>query len=331
MKHFFGSIALALSALVVAGGAQAQTAYDLRAMNLFGNIPANAGSLNPYQNLNDRFNNGNPSVGPEFTNGVSGTAAYTAFGTPQAGAEMLGPAGDFFGLSFGVGRMRFQQSDAAPSPSNLDAPGVINVRESLTLNNPSSASLLTKAQSFEIGNFWNFVIPDLGSTYGLRLSDNPNPGLTPGVSFNDLIDLNLVSSSTTGAPVVRLRRLSYDGTSLSQPEAYFLTVAGALIPGKSLTDIAIIGFQLDYSAATGNLTAVFNLTDANGNDIAKHDASSKFSQSPSIFNGEAFTFAIASAGWNAALAVPEPASWALMLMGVAGLAVFTRRRGRGRH
>ncbi len=170
-------------------------------MNLFSNVPPNTGNIDPYRTLNDQFNNGDPAAGPAFTNG-GGTATYTPFGTPQASAEMLGAASDFFGMTCGVGRMPFQQSDAALSPSNLDAAGVINVRE------------------------------------------------------------------------------------VSQPEAYVLSVACALISGKTLADVAIIGLQFNYSAATGNLAASFNLVDFNGNEIAKTDASSRFRQSLGIFNGE---------------------------------------------
>ena len=317
------ALATAFSAFYLLGVAQAQTSYDLRALTVANGLAFGQGATDETTRLRDFFNNGSPLVGPAYINGVTGTAAYAAFGSPSIGAELSGPAGDFFGTQLGAGRMRFQLADAAASPSNLDAAGTVTMRESLFLTNPATP-LLTKSQTWEVEAYWNYALPDVGSVYGLRISDNPLSVITQGTPFNDQIDFRLVRNGST--PVVSLRRQVWDGAgTLSVQDPTFYNLADALFSGRTIADIAVIGFRLHYNAATGNdpggLIAGLDLIDAAGVDVGYIN----YAPILSIFNGEEIARALPTAYWTVS-AVPEPSTWLMSLVGFGALIWRVRRR-----
>ncbi len=302
--------------------AHAQQAYDLRLFNVAVDFPccsaqAAAGTFE------DLFNNGNPLQGGLYGGNLAGSGSYSAVNNGfSPGAELSGPAPDPAGVVYGAGRLRLSLADATPSPSTLDAPGTVSMSNRLALDNPGPGSLLHRGQSFEVALTWNFTTPDAGSSYGLRLNDNTALTITPGTPFNDLIDLRVVRGGA-GQPVVNLRRLSYDGATLSAAETISQNVALALLPGHTLADVTYIELVLHYDTAVGALPFLrpsYTLVDGTLATIGQ----GSFAQQPTLFNGEDFTRA--SAGVSYAVAVPEPASAVLLLAGLLALGTLRRRR-----
>lgn len=319
-----GAMALLAAGIVAVAPAQA---YDLRALTVstgmaFGQPPGPAD-----ERYTDLFNNGNPLVGPAYVNGVAGSGSYLTYGTPAAGAELGGADTDWFGQNLGVGRLRFQQADAAPAPSNLDAPGTLNLRESLILG-PPATPLLIQSQQWEAEAYWNYALPTAGSSYGIRISDNPRTVNTAGLPYNDLIDLRLVRGNV-GTPVVSLRRLTWDGSVLSVAQSFSYQLTTALATGKTLADVAAIGFRLHYNAPivgdSGGLVAGLDLLGTAGEEVGYIN----YAPVLEIFRGETATNLLANANWNTAAPVPEPATWALWLAGVAAVGLRQRRRRQG--
>ena len=315
------SIGVALAA-AVSFGAQAQQAYDLRALNVaVGFVPGPP--TNPLITFDDRFNNGNPLAGGTYTGSIIGTGTYStlANGLPLS-AELSGPDTDFFGVTYGVGRMRFRLADATPNPSNLDPLGTATRSSRLILNNPTTTSLLNFGQSFEVSTFWNYTIPDSGSFYGIRVSDNPGSG----AAFNDLIDLRVVRGSS-GQAAVNLRRLTSDGSQLTGSALFSQNVSAGLFAGHALAEVRLIELRLHYNALGASnpkvLRPAFRLVDGGGNDIGLLEFAA-LGQLPTIFNGETWTSMQATANWT--LAVPEPGTWVLMAAGLTTLLLRQRRR-----
>jgi hypothetical protein len=319
------TLALALPASMAA---QAVQSYDLRVFAAAVDFPC----CNPEAaaiKSNDFFNNGNPLAGPVYT-GVAGSVSYSAVNAGfSAGSELTGADSDNFG-AVGVGRLRFSAADATPTPSNLDAAGTASYSNRILLNSPSSGSLLNRNQSFEVATYWNFVTPDAGTTYGIRLSDNPLASVVvgSGPAFNDLIDLRVVRGNV-GQPLVQLRRLAYDGNLLSVAQNFTLDPATVLLAGHTLADVKVISLQLHYNAGSSStvgglpyLLPTFYLIDAPNSTIG----TGNFSQQLTLFNGEDFTQVSANTGFT--VAVPEPATAASLLGGLLALGLLRQRQRR---
>lgn len=319
-SKFWGAAALLAAGVAAMAPAQA---YDLRALTISTGMPFGQPPATTDERYTDFFNNGNPLVGPSYVNGVTGSGSYLTYGTPAVGAELGGADSDWFGQHLGVGRLRFQQADAAPSPSNLDAPGTVNMRESLILK-PPATPLLIQSQQWEAEAYWNYALPTAGSSYGIRISDNQRTVNTAGMPYDDLIDLRLVRGNA-GTPVVSLRRLTWDGSVLSVAQSFSYQLSNALAAGKSLADVAAIGFRLHYNAPipgdSGGIVAGLDLLGAAGEDVGYIN----YAPVLEIFHGETVTTLLANANWNTAAPVPEPATWALWLAG-AGTWLLRRRR-----
>ena len=319
---------LLTGALLLTGAVQAQQAYDLRILNVAVNFPC----CNPEAaaiHVTDKFNNGAPLTGPVYdtTTGLTGNMAYSALGTGfSAGSELNGAAADLPRTGFGVGGLRFSVADAMPTPSALDAAGTQGLSNRLTLNNPGAGSLLNTAQSFEVTTGWNFTTPDAGTSYGIRLSDNPFLVATPGTAFNDVIDLRVVRNNA-GQAVVSLRRLAYDGNVLSAPESYRQLASSALTAGHTLAEVKFMELSLHDNTGIGaqpDLLANDDLSNVSLNTIG----TGSFTQQLTLFNGEDVTRVAASAGFTQA--VPEPTSLLLMLGGLVLLGGASVRRQRQR-
>lgn len=315
-------LALFSALLSLAGAAVAQQSYDLRVFTTRVGFPCCDSDVAAIQST-DLFNNGNPLAGPAWV-GAPGTVSYT----PQnagfsPGSELSGPDSDFYGNTYGVGRLRLSVADATPVASNLDAPGTVTLANRIRLDSPGLGPLLNRGQSFEVATYWNFTTPDAGSSYGIRLTDNPVLAAVPGSpAFNDLIDLRVVRNSA-GQPLVQLRRLVWDGNLFTIPEVYAQDIAAALFAGHTLGDVAVIELNQHYNTGIGAspyLLTMFNLNDASGNQIGHY----QFGQNLTIFNGEDFSRVVAGA--NFTVPVPEPATGLMLLGGLAVLGAARRRR-----
>ena len=319
-------VATALLLPCLGGHATAQTAYDLRALSFdIGFAVVDNHQVNPTASYQDKFANGNPLTGGQYTNAVTPSPLYNVRNSGfSPGAEA--PVNDFFGQNFGVGRLRFSLADAVAVPNNLDLPGAVTMVNRITLRDPAAGAFATSAQSLSADAAFMFVTPDAGSYYGLRLSDAA--GTSP---YNDQIDLRIVRNAS-GAAALNLRRISSidGGTTLVNTGLGSAAVASFLNAGKSLSDIALIAFEMSYLPPAqngGGLRAGADLIDSFDNVIGHYDFfdASGGSIYPQIFHGETFTHVSAGANWTVT-AVPEPGTWGLMFGGLGALAFVVRRR-----
>ena len=195
-----------LSAMALAAHAD-PTSAELRVMGVdVQSPPPPAGSARYYEGR-DFFNNGNPLNGMVYTYPATGaqlTGGYLPSTFPPD-SELSGPAPDFLGTTFGAGGLSFRFQDATDSNTNLTPPGydakAINLRLKFLDPRPpdsvpgaSFEGLLFKASSFETITAWNFLIPDAGAAYGLRIDG----GTAADGSFQDrLVTTRGVIFSTT--------------------------------------------------------------------------------------------------------------------------------------
>jgi hypothetical protein len=316
-----------VSLLWLAGPAQAQTSYDLRAFSVdIGFTVANDHQVNPTARFEDNFANLDPLTGGQYFNRTTPSPLYTLRNNGFSPGSESSP-GDFFQQQFDIGRLRFALADAVASPSVLDAPGTVAMSNRITLRDPIQGSFMTSANSFSVDSAFMFVTPDVGSYYGIRISD----ATAVNGAFNDQIDLR-VTNNGAGAPVLNLRRLaSAGGLDLVSTGLGSASISSFLMPGKTLADVAAIAFEMSYVPGPGNgVRAGAELVDATGEGIGLFDffAASGGTIYPQVFHGEEFTHAAAGATWTVA-SVPEPQTWGLMLGGLAALGAVARRRRPG--
>jgi hypothetical protein len=320
--------AVAVVSLVwLAGSAQAQTSYDLREFSVdIGFTVANDHQVNPTARFEDRFANLDPLTGGQYINKTTPAPIYTLRNNGFSPGSESSP-GDLLQQQFGVGRLRFALADAVASPSILDAPGQVAMANRITLRDPTEGTFMTSASSFSVDSAFMFRTPDVGSYYGIRISD----GTAVGGAFNDLIDLR-VTNNGAGAPILNLRRLtSAGGLDLAATGLGSAAISSFLMPGKTFADVVAIVFELSYVPGAANgVRAGAELIDATGEGIGLYDffAASGGAIYPLIFHGEDFTHASAGATWTAT-SVPEPETWGLLLGGLAAVGAAARRRRHG--
>ena len=236
-----------VSFLWLAGPAQAQTSYDLREFSVdIGFTVANDHQVNPTARFEDQFANLDPLTGGQYINKTTPAPIYTLRNNGFSPGSESSP-GDFLQQQFGVGRLRFALADAVASPSVLDAPGTVAMANRITLRDPTEGTFMTSASSFSVDSAFMFVTPDVGSYYGIRISD----GTAVGGAFNDLIDLR-VTNNGAGAAFLNLRRLtSAGGLDLVSTGLGSVAISSFLMPGKTFSDIVAIAFEMSYVPGVG--------------------------------------------------------------------------------
>ena len=304
----------------------AQTSYDLREFSVDIGFQIDGDhQVNPTARFEDRFANLDPLTGGQYTNRTTPSPIYTLRNNGFSPGSESSP-GDLLQQQFGVGRLRFALADAVPAPSVLDAPDTAVLANRITLRDPTEGTFMTSASSFSVDGAFMFVTPDVGSYYGIRISDST----AVGGAYNDLIDLRVMNNGA-GSPILNLRRLaSAGGLDLVSTGLGSASISSFLMPGKTFSDIVAIAFEMSYVPGVGfanGVRAGAELIDATGEGIGLYDffAASNGTIYPQIFHGEDFTHAVAGATWTVT-SVPEPETWGLMLGGLAALGAVARRR-----
>jgi hypothetical protein len=321
-----GRLALAavLAASSVAAGAEPGT-FEQRNFWMEGTFPWGAGFTGE-----DLFTNGDPYSGityerPGFPSTPGGY--YPSTFTP--GAERTGPATDFLGTQFGLGGLKFRYGDATDATSNLTPPGY-TARGLSTSPQPVPGTLLgvlSRDGRFDMDSAWNFTVPKAGESIVFGI------GGTGGPDYIDRLQLRFGSDFLTGQPGFRFEQQSRSGSTLTR------TVLGSV----ALEDVYSHWSEADYldlelyrdapTPGTPNpgVHAWVGLFDAVYDPVTK-DAKLLASYT---FDAQGLTFLTPgdagrfSGVFNTAVwltPVPEPGTWALMVIGLGVLGYSAYRR-----
>jgi hypothetical protein len=292
-----GWLAVATTLIGAAAPAAAYTNFRLDELRVeWANAATNVGYL-------DGFDNGDPLVGGTFTNRLTGgTSTGSNFVTtrsgqpPQAGSESGGklrvawsdmPDSTFGGAVVGRSLNYFLGTSTQYSPgADLQNRG------------------LWKGNDFAVEAVWDLTVPLAGDAARLRLWD-----AFDSHASNDLLDLNLL---TIGGDLhVRSRRLFI---LPGQTDELTLVNVSSLVG-----DANQVGLTFRHLAGEDFVTAglIFyrDGVSRGGYDIGNL----------SLFNGEEWT-RVSFGTFAATAPIPEPQTYALMLLGLAAVGVAARRR-----
>lgn len=322
-------LALLVFASLVTGAAQA-TSFDLRAIQAFRNWVGQADPETAAQGYSDLFNNASLTTGAAYTGGLTTPAAlYTVIGGSAPVEVTPGDLTTQPPESLPVGRVRFDQANAAaPVLTQINGTTYSNQSYRLNLTNPTQGAFFSSSQTQFMGEaYFGFVAPAADERYGARFSDAT--GVT-GSSFNDIITLDVVHMND-GAPGVQMRRLSGTSTNLTTSGVQTVAVSSFLVGGTTLADVNLINLRLFWepngtgiNAVTGRVELIKVQNGVSINTVGSITLGNTFE----IFRGESFTNFQVGANWSPLAAIPEPASWALMLTGVLALGAGLQRRRR---
>jgi PEP-CTERM motif len=182
----------------------------------------------------------------------------------------------------------------------------------IALMGPASATEYLTNGGFETGDFSGWDLVDLPNAVDdIVASDNPLLGLHYGAQSGDWY---LVNSTLD---------FSMLSQTFTDTQGQLLTVSGWTIgdehtPG-GLGEISYFfnGVLLGSPTVTGTWTqATFSVT-ATGSDTFEID----FEDVPSLMGLDSFS--VSSGGLSSTRDVPEPSTWAMMLIGLIGLGLFT--------
>jgi PEP-CTERM motif len=318
-KHVL-RLALA-TAMACTGLAQAATPYNLR--NIYVEVDSDDTSV-----FEDFYNNNNPqTVGPGsgyFGSLVTPNPLYGVRGS-FTGAETT--PGDFTVDGNVVGQLQFSRANAtAPTPLVVNGINYLDQVNQIRLNNPvGQSSLLTNSRgSFDVATAWSLVTPDLNSRYGMRLNDSS------GGSFNDLISLDIVRMAD-GSAGAQIRRIAGDAAgNRTITGAETRSLSNALAAGHTIDEVNVVLLGLSWNANENRVRGeveLIKITD--GGATLSELGHIEFNTRYEIFRGETTTAFESRASWTELAPVPEPSTYALMLVGIAGLGAMAKRRRAG--
>ena len=225
-----------------------------------------------------------------------------------------------------VGRVRFDIANAsAGTPTVINGLTYANQPYRLRLQDPTQGSFFNSSQTqFMAEAYFGFVAPAADERYGVRFSD------ANGGAFDDQITLEVVRMGN-GEAGVQIRRLAGTSTNITVTGVQTVAVSSFLAAGKTLADVNLIDLRLFWepSGAGGNVVrGRIELLNVQNGVPTGLVGSGVMANTFDIFHGETTTSFQVGASWSPLVAVPEPATWALMLAGIAAVGVRAQRRAR---
>lgn len=250
----------------------------------------------------DTFGDGIAPPSAEAFTGVCGASApncWNVFGSFPAGAES-------------GGKLRLDSANGLPS-ANASGTDVITQRIRLVTNRsdaPEDALAGLKiGRSFSASAVFGLAVPGPGDTFILRLTDAHADVTAPGHQ-NDYLQLQVRRSTVVGAvPEISLRKQDFQAGTIT-------------LLGSTPLDLGLgadqIRLTLDHPTPDSN--DVFGSWQylAAGAVVG----SGSFATPGTVFTGETWTRVDVAIS-----AVPEPTSWATMLVGAGLVGWRLRRRG----
>lgn len=298
MRVLLCGLAAALFSGLVAGPAGAGV-MNAQQLNVFRDGTPADWLLGNNLLLADSFDNGNPFIGSSYSSSGN-PAQYALYGV--ASPEVISLA-----VSEQSGQLRLDPNHSAVSINAAGQPGN-SLRLRLLTNVTDTSAGLHVSRSFAATVALSLsAAPDPSQTFGLRLTDS---GIDP--TSSDLIELHWAGNASGGNVVLRKQDFAA-GTVTSLAWAPVAPPTGAamlvLVLSHDTPGSSLIRGSFGYADSTGSLLG----------------SVTTFGPTATAFNGEDFTrLELRASGLSAP--VPEPASWALMGAGLAGLALRLRRR-----
>ena len=134
-----------------------------------------------------------------------------------------------------------------------------------------------------------------------------------------------------GAPGVQMRRLSGTSTNLTSSGRQTVAVSSFLSSGATLADVSLIDLRLFWEpngSGVNVVTGRVELINVQNGVPTGSVGSTALGNTFEISHGESFTNFQVGASWSPLAAVPEPASWALMLAGAVATGAGLQHRRR---